>query len=271
MASGHRKRKAAALRIEVLNPAGLTNASEADRGDTVQQNNLMNLSFYSRDGVTPTFRAGSTTQLSNATSNADGAFSKAGLSGEVTNAGAFTGTTMSGAIGITSVAKHYYFPAVGGTQTSLSGASGVTSPVIIYSGDGPQAGYVAYYFGGNTATASIKFGSQITGSGSPTHVVAYVGGELNFLDRIRILKASDSSVLGTVPVMTGSDFTTGSNTASTIVSGSELANILYRKAFFLTTSSIATAQGIILEFSSSTKTQTRPVTGVFVVISSGSY
>ena len=43
MASGHRKRKAAILRTYVLNPAGVTNASEADRGITANQNNLLNL------------------------------------------------------------------------------------------------------------------------------------------------------------------------------------------------------------------------------------
>ena len=272
MASGHRKRKAAALRIEVLDPAGLTNVAEADRGVVFDQNNLMNISFYSRDGVSPTFTAASTTALSDAVSNTDGTWTKAGLTGEVTNVGAFTGTSMSGAVGLSATAKHYYFPAVGGTQTNLSGANGVASPVIIYSGEGPQASYVPYYLGGTAATASIKFGSQITGAGSPTHVVVYIGGELEASDRIRLIKASDNSLFSaTAKFMTGSNITTGSNSGTTVVSGSELSSNLYRKAFFLTTASIGTAAGLIVEFSSSAKTSTTPVAGVFVVISSGSY
>jgi len=269
MASGHRKRKAAALRIDVLNPAGLTNVSEADRGNTTNQNNLMNISFYSRDGVVPTFTAASTTLLSDVVSNADSAWTKAGLTGETTNAGVFVATSMSGAVGIlSSGTKHYYFPAVGGTGTSLS----VNSPAIIYSGEGPQASYVPYYLGGASATASILFDSKITGSGSPTHVIVYVGGELQALDRIRIMKASDGSLYGnTVPFMTGANTGTGSNQGSTIVSGSELSANLYRKAFFLSTGSVNSAQGFIVEFSSSAKTSTTPVAGVFVAISSGSY
>lgn len=268
MASGHRKRKAAALRLDVLNPAGYTNVNEADRGVTVNQNNLMNISFYSRDGVTPTFTAGSTTQLSNAVSNADGAYTKAGLTGETTNAGAFVSSSLSGAIGVTAAARHYYFPAVGGAQVAYSGASGVNSPVIIYSPEGSQASYVPYYLGGTAATASIRFGSQITGSGAPTHVAVYVGGELATGDQVRLL-----NVAGTV---LQAQFATGSNTTfsaltatSATASAAELSAALYRKAFLVPTGNVAT--GLIVEFSSSAKTSTTPVAGVFIAISSGSY
>jgi len=271
MASGHRKRKAAALRIEVLNPAGLTNVSEADRGNTTNQNNLINIATYSRDGVAPTFTAASTTLLSNAVSNADSAWTKAGLTGETTNAGVFVATSMSGAVGITAATKHYYFPVVGGTRTDLSSSNTPSSPVILYSAEGPQASYVPYYLGGTTSTASIVFGTQVTGTGSPTHVVVYVGGELEASDRIRIMKASDGTLYGTASFMTGANTGTGSNSGTTIVSGSELSANLYRKAFFLTTSSINTARGFVVEFSSSAKTSTTPVAGIFVAISSGSY
>lgn len=273
MASGHRKRKADALRIEVLNPIGLTNLPESERGNTTNLNNLMNIAFYSRDGAAPTFTAGSTTTLSDKISNADGAFTKAGLNGETTNAGAFVVSSMSGAIGLLSnnvTTKHYYFPAIG-SQTDLS-SSGVTGPVIIYSPEGPQAGYVPYYFGGTTTTSSIKFGVQITGSGTPSHVVIYIGGHLSANDVIEIRKASDNTIFGG-RVMTGSDTVIGSSLVvnGATASASDLSNALYRKAIFVPTSSFAAAQGMIIDLSSSAKTSTTPVAGVFVVVSSGSY
>ena len=268
MASGHRKRKAAALRIEVLNPAGLTNVSEADRGNTTNQNNLMNISFYSRDGVTPTFTNASTTLLSNAISNADGAFTLAGLTGETTNVGAFVSSSLSGAIGILggTSTKHYYFPAVGAAGTDLSSSNAPSAPIIIYSGEGPQASYVPFYLGGTAATASIRLGSQITGAGSPTHISVYVGGQLATGDQIRLLNAA-----GTV---LASQFATGSDTtfsvkanATATASAVQLTNNLYRKAFLVETGAVA--NGMVVEFSSSAKTSTTPVAGVFIAI--GSY
>lgn len=276
MASGHRKRKAAALRIEVLNPAGLTNVSEADRGVTTNQNNLINIATYSRDGVTPTFTAGSTTLLSNAISNADSAFTLAGLptgafsvSGETTTTGAFVSSSLSGTIGIlSSGTKHYYFPAVSGTQTDLSSSNAPSAPVIIYSGEGPQASYVPYYLGGTAATASIKFGSQITGSGAPTHISIYVGGQLATGDQIRLLDHT-GSVLGSI-FATGSDTSFSAFTAtSATASAAQLSAALYRKAFLVATGGVP--QGLIVEFSSSAKTSTTPVAGVFVAIASGTY
>jgi len=277
MASGHRKRKAAALRIEVLNPAGLTNVSEADRGNTTNQNNLMNISFYSRDGVTPTFTNASTTLLSNAISNADGAFTLAGLptgsftlSGETTTTGAFVSSSLSGTIGILggTSTKHYYFPAVGAAETNLSSSNAPSAPIIIYSGEGPQASYVPFYLGGTAATASIRLGSQITGAGAPTHISVYVGGQLATGDQIRLLHVTGAVLDG--------QFATGSNTtfsspASNIATASaaQLSSNLYRKAFLIPTGGVA--NGMIVEFSSSAKTSTTPVAGVFIAIGSGSY
>lgn len=269
MASGHRKRKAAALRIEVLDPIGLTNLPESERGNNTNQSNLINIATYSRDGVSPTFTAASPTQLSDAISNADGAFTKAGLTGETTNAGAFTGTSMSGAIGLSATAKHYYFPAVGTAGQQLS----VNAPVVIYSPEGPQASYVPFYLGGTTATSSYFFDTKITGSGTPTHVVVYVGGELSANDQIRILKASDGALFSS-KILTGSDAAIPVGAAiatSTSASATQLSSALYRKAFLIQTGAINSANGMIVEFSSSAKTSTTPVAGVFVVISSGSY
>jgi len=268
MASGHRKRKAASLRLEVLTPAGLTNLPESERGNTTNLNNLMNISNYSKDGVTPTFTAGSTTLLSNTISNADSAWTYAGLTGETTNVGVFVATSMSGAVGIlNSGTKHYYFPAMG-TQTDYSSSNTVVGPVIIYSVDGPQSSYVPYYLGGTATTSSIKFGSQITGSGTNTQILVYVGGQLSTGDQIRLLNTA-----GTV---LGGKFATGSNTSfsslvanSATASAAELSSGLYRKAFAILTASLTT--GLVVEFSSSAKTSTTPVAGVFVAISSGSY
>lgn len=271
MASGHRKRKAAALRIEVLNPAGLTNVSEADRGVELDQNNLMNIAFYSRDGVTPTFITGSTTQLSDAISNFDGAFTRAGLNGEVTNTGVFLSSSMSSSIGITSVTKHYYFPKIS-TVLDLSSSNAPNSPVIVYSADGPQSSYVPFYLGGTVATASIKFGTQITGAGSQTHLVVYVGGQLESGDQIRVVKTSDSTPIN-CRVLTGSDISSSIvlNLAST-ASAPELFSSLFRKAFLIPTGNISdVTKGMTLEFCTLSKTSTTPSPGVFVAISSGTY
>jgi len=268
MASGHRKRKAAALRIDVLNPAGLTNVSEADRGNTTNQNNLMNIAIYSRDGVTPTFTNASTTLLSNAISNADGAFTKAGLTGEVTNAGTFISSSLSGAIGITATAKHYYFPAVGAAGTNLSSSNAPSAPIIIYSGEGPQASYVPFYLGGTAATASIRLGSQITGAGVPTHISVYVGGELATGDQIRLLNAAGTVLASQFATGSDTTFSVKANTTAT-ASAVQLTNNLYRKAFLVETGAVA--NGMIVEFSSSAKTSTTPVAGVFIAIGSSSY
>ncbi|NDB84027.1 MAG: hypothetical protein EB127_15115 [Alphaproteobacteria bacterium] len=268
MASGHRKRKAAAVRANILTPAGYTNLNEADRGVLANQNAVVNSAFYGNGGTAPTFTAASTALLSDAVSNADSAWTLAGLTGETTNAGIFVSSSMSGTVGILSAGtKHYYFPAVGGTQTNLSGANGVSGPVIIYSYDGPQSSYTPYYLGGTAATASIKFGSQITGSGTHTHVLVYVGGQLATGDQVRLLTGS---IVLTGKVSSGSQtsamvLTTNGCTAS----AAELVSYNYRKAFAVPTSSLTT--GLIVEFSSSAKTSTTPVAGVFVAISSGSY
>jgi hypothetical protein len=270
MASGHRKRRAAALRIEVLNPAGLTNLPASEAGNTTNLNNLINISYYSRDGVAPTFTAAATELLSNAISNADGAWTKAGLTGETTNAGTFVVTSISGSVGVSATSKHYYFPAVGGTQTVLSGATSISSSVIIYSPEGPQASYVPYYLGGTAATASIKFGTAITGAGSPTHVIVYVAGELASNDVVRAVSPAGTVLQGKLSSGSATAWT-GVSTLSCTASSADLAANLYRKVFAIPTGNIGTAGGLVVEFSSSAKTSTTPVAGVFVVISSGSY
>jgi hypothetical protein len=50
MASGHRKRKAAAIRAYVLNPANLTNVPEADRGVKLDQDNRVVMAVIDFNG-----------------------------------------------------------------------------------------------------------------------------------------------------------------------------------------------------------------------------
>lgn len=264
MASGHRKRKAALTRLYTLNPAGLTNQSTADIGNSTNQDNIVNIANYSGQGYVPSFSAGAAGLLSDAVSNADGAWTSAGLTGETTNAGAYVTSSLT-ATGLTAAGKHYFFPAVGGTQTNLSSSGAPNSPIIIYTIDGPQSDYVPYYLGGTTATGSVKLGSAITGAGAPTHLVVYVGGQLTTGDQIRLLNAAGTTVLsasGASPV-----FALGAALAT--ASAAELVSNSGKKVMLIPTGSVLS--GLIVEFSSSAKTSTTPVNGAFVVISSGSY
>jgi hypothetical protein len=262
MASGHRKRKAALLYTEVLSPAGYTNIAEADRGNGSNQTNLLNIAQYSANGYTPTFTAGSTTLLSDSVSNADGAWTAAGLTGETTNVGAFAINAQLTASGFLDGGKHYSFPPVGSAQLNYSSSGAPNSPIIIYSNDGPQSEFVPYYLGGTAATASIKLGAQITGSGAPKYLYAYVGGELASGDIIRFL-----DVTGTVLQMSGVSPVSAQTSIAT-ASAAELTANGGKKIMMFRTGSFTS--GLIVEYSSSAKTSTTPVAGIWVVISSGS-
>lgn len=265
MPSGPKKKKAALFRLYALDPAGYTNGliTEAEQiGETANQ---LNIAIYSSGGYAPTFTNGYSSLLSDATSNSDSAFTKAGLTGETTNAGAFVSTSLSGAVGITSGGKHYYFPRVGSEGLALTA---VNSPVIIYSNDGPQSSYVPYYLGGTLATASVFFNSQITGGGTPTHLAVYVGGELATGDQIRLLHPTGAVM--DAYYATGSDTVFSGLLANvSTASATQLSSHLFRKAFLIPTGNVSS--GLIVEFSSSAKTSVTPVAGVFISISSGSY
>lgn len=250
MASGHRKRKAALVRSEVLTPAGYTNVSESDRGNTTKQNNLVNLGTYSANGYSPDFANGAIGLLSDAVSNADGVYTLYGGTGETTNAAN---------LGITATTKHYFLPLVGATQVDASSSGAPVTTAIVYSNDGPRASYVPYYLGGTTQTASIKFGSAITGTGSPTGVKITIFGELSSGDQIRVLTGSTVlEVSGVTPLFA---FRAGLGTASA-------AQVSPTKVFVIPTGSIPS--GFVLEFSSSAKTSTTLTKG-FVVVASASY
>ena len=149
MASGHRKRYAALFRQYVLNPLTLSNSAGGDLGNVGNQRTL---SLYSSGGYSPTFSNNSATQLSNAVSNEDGVFTLAGLTGEVGNTGVFVSSSLSGNIGLTQTAKHYYFPRAGTAQTDYSSSGAPNSPVIIYTTDGPRSSYVPAYLGATAGT-----------------------------------------------------------------------------------------------------------------------
>ena len=54
--------------------------------------------------------------------------------------------------------------------TANAAYTGITSPVIIYSKDGPQASYSPYYISdGVNGTASISFNNTITGAAGNRH------------------------------------------------------------------------------------------------------
>lgn len=299
MASGRRKRNADALRLYVLEPAGLTNVPNGYAGDTTRQNNLVNLSIYSSGGYSPTFTPGSTTLLSNNVSNADTCWTIAGLTGETTNAslggpghlpvaafptGTFFSSSMSSSIGVfANGTKHYYFPKVGTQSIALNGSNvtdlsssgtpntGIRSPVIIYSYDGPQASFDPTFLGGTTATASIKFGPFITGSGTPSHLVVYVGGRLALGDQIRLL-ASSSAVLD-ARIIKGSEVSSSillpASATPATASSSDLVNNSFRKAFLIPTASVA--GGFIVQYCSATSAASSLSAGVFVAVSSGTY
>lgn len=267
MASGHRKRKAALLRSEVLTPAGLTNVSEADRGNTTNQVNLINIGLYSSGGFSPTFTNGSTTLLSDSVSNADGAWTAAGLTGETTNVGAFVENAQLTASGFVSGGKHFYFPQVGTAQTVYSGSTGVTTPVIIYTNEGPQSKYVPYYLGDTAKTGSIRFGTEISGAGTTKiNLYAYVGGQLSSGDVIRFLSPSDGSLM----VMSGVYPVLPSNSVAT-ASATDLSNNSGKKVMkFALSTDIVGEGGLVVEFSSSAKTSTTPVAGAWVILTTGS-
>lgn len=264
----HRRLKKNQIGAKVLQPAGLTNVGNGDVLTPDNIANLQNMALYAGNGLSPVFTAGQTGLLSDATSNADGAWTSAGLTGETTNAGALNNGVFT-KVGITAATPHYYFPVIG-SQTVLSGATSLTGAVMLYSIDGPLSNYVPYYQGGTATTASFKFGNAITGAGnlSPTHVAVYIGGQLAENDKIRILGASTQTVLNASGGFPSSITTNLAASASYTELGGASGG---KKVFFIPTSSIATAGGMIVEFSSSAKTSLTPRDGVWIAISTGSF
>lgn len=229
MASGHRKRKAALVRAYAL-PSGVTNISENDRGNTTNQNNLINLALYASGGYTPTFTQGQATTLSDAISNADGVWSGTGVNGA---AGVSGGETT---FGIPATTKHYSMPTVGVANV---GVAGVTSPVIVYSKDGPQASFSPYYLtNGVVGTASIAFNNTITGAaGTFPKLKIILAGQVNSSsagsDNVNIYTGSVTSTatkFSSALVLTSSTviyMSASVNTASLLPAGSDFLRIVF--------------------------------------------
>ena len=262
----HRRLKKNQIGAYVLQPQGLTNVGSGDLTSVDALANLQNIALYSKNGITPTFIAGSTTLLSDATSNSDGAWTSAGLTGETTNAGAVN--TALTKVGVTAGTPHYYFPATG--TTTLSGSTSITGATMLYSIDGPQSNYVPFYQGGTNTTSSIRFGNAITGAGqlSPTHVAVYIGGQLAENDRIRFVGAETGLVLNS----SGAFPSYGTKVTSATASYSDLGGATGgKKVFFIPTASIGTAGGMIVQFCSSAKTSTTQRDGFWVALSTGAF
>jgi hypothetical protein len=249
MASGHRKRKAAAIRAYVLNPANLTNVPEADRGVKLDQDNLVNLAFYASGGYSPTFTQGSATRLSDAISNADGVWSGTGVNGA---SGVSGGETT---FGIASNTQHYSMPVVG---TANAAYSSITSPVIIYSKDGPQALFSPYYItDGVVGTSSISFNTQITGAaGTFPKLKIILAGQVN----------SSSAGSDSVSIFTGSVTSTATLFSNALVLTS--SNLIYMSASVNTASLLGFPNVLRVVFSSSAThaTSTTPTAGWWVYV-----
>jgi hypothetical protein len=139
----------------VLQPAGLTNVASADVTNATSINYLQQDALYSFDGVTPTFTEGSQTLLSDAISNSNSSWTLMGYGGE---------TSAAAAGFIPSNVIHRYLGDAGDAQVTRTDST----PVVLYSHDGPQ-GYMNQYYLRSAnqviGTGSIRLGNQITGSG----------------------------------------------------------------------------------------------------------
>ena len=256
MASGHKKRKAALIRSVVLTPANsLTNVSEADRGSTTNQNNLMNVAIYSKAGNTPTFTQGKQALLSDAISNADGVFTAGGLTGGETS----DATTL----GLTANSRHYMFATPSNTTIDLSSSNqpkaSTDDSVIVYSCEGPQSSYVPYYLGGAAKTAKIRFGTELTASGL-ANISFTVFGKAPSGDKLQIVKADGTTLFAAAAGGTGGN-------AEIVFDGNNFAyNAASQIKVAKTAINGAGEKGFNLVYSSSANTSTTLFPGIAVVI-----
>ena len=243
MASGHRKRKAAAVRIE-LQSANLTNYLSADQGNTVNTGKVVATALYGSGNVGATFTEGSTTVLSDIASNADGNWTLMGYTGEssANAAGFFKSNTI-----------HRYLPYPGVAQTVLTDAA----PVVIYSKDGPQGYYGSAYL--PTAaqvigSGSLRFSNTITGAATPqTKLRVWIAGAV-----------PTGSVGSVVTIYTGSNGPAG----TALLTFSASATPLMQSASF--TFDATTAVSVIYSSSANTYNLNSFVPGVLVYISGSS-
>lgn len=242
----HRRLKKNQIGAEVLQPAGLTNVAAGDATNATNVANLQNIALYAKDGITPVFTDGATTLLSDAVSNADGTWTAGSYTGETTNAAT---------VGITNASAHYSFKtAIANSMTVLSGATDVlkttVGSVIVYTTEQSRAKYVPYYLGGSATTSSIVFGTGLTGSENNV-VFTYFGAGSNG-DKLEARHPTTTALLTKL----------GGGNASVTFDGNSVTS-----SFALAKTTIATAGGFALTYSSSANTSTTPVTGLCVIIS----
>lgn len=258
-----RKRRVERAQIgaKVLVPLGRTQVASGDIYNNSSLENLQNIALYGSGGISPVFSDGYSVVLSDAISNADGMWSY--VSGD---SGYATGETGFGVVANTS---HYYFPnySSNSLRTDLSSSNPPYTGILIYGPDGPRSKYVPLYQGGAAVTASIKFGTGSVNGGDPPYDVLYFYflGSGSTGDRYEIRQASNGalfSVSGASPVF---GITANGSTASI----AEINQNNGKKIFQILTSSIKSAGGFFVVYSSSASTSTTPVPGTAVYIAGG--
>lgn len=242
----HRRLMRKQIGAYVLQPAGLRNVASGDAATADNIANLQNIALYSRNGISPVFADGAVGLLSDAVSNADGTWTAGSYTGETTNAAA---------VGLTAASAHYSFkPAISNSMTVLSGATDVlkttVGSVVIYSTEQSRAKYVPAYLGGSATTSSIVFGTGLTGSEINVSF-RYFGAGANG-DKLQAVNPSTFSPLSKL----------GGGVASVTFDGNSTTS-----SFAVAKTTIETAGGFALVYSSSANTSTTPVTGLCVIIS----
>lgn len=202
MASGHRKRKAAILNTYLLEPAGLTNTPEQNKGNPADQNLLMNQALFGQIGYSASFDAGDLDQqtvvqglLSDEVSGKDGVWKLLGYAGETSaNADGF----------IPSNVLHGYLAT---TPKDSAGAanewfiSNCSSSILLYSSDGPQGGFNKTFTNLYQNEISegenlLKLGTTISGAASGnTKLKIYVAGALPAGSKLTITTGSATPLI----------------------------------------------------------------------------
>lgn len=244
MASGHRKRKAQIVASTLSAAGNLTNYLSADQGNTVNTGKLVSTALFGSGAVGATFTEGSTTILSDATSNTDGNWTLMGYSGETSaNTAGFlkTGTV------------HRYMPYPGTSQITWTD----TTPVVIYSKDGPQGYYDPAYL---PTAAQVNGSSSLFWAAANITQSAASSGHPKL--KVWIAGAVPTGAIGsTVTVLTGSPPT------SVLITFSASATSLMQTASF-NTSSIGTGLKVVFSSSVNTYNLNSFVPGILVYISS---
>lgn len=169
MASGHKKRKAALVRQYLLNPVGLTNVPESERGVKENQDNLVNVAAFASGGFSPSIKNGSTLG-----SVGLAALSADGLATVLVPAS--TGLTLAGVISAAPNIPVYVMPKVGQPQQTFTPNQ---SAFVIYGVDGPESAYSPRYLtSGSAQTASLYFNMDSL-EGPVSNIGIYVYGAVN--------------------------------------------------------------------------------------------